>query len=121
MSMYRKAQGNVGEQLIARYLEKKGYTVIARNYQTRSGEIDLIAQKDDTIAFIEVKWRKNDEIDPTTVISYSKQKKIIATARHFIAHNDNDEIIYRFDVGIVCAKNDTPYISYISNAFMPYE
>jgi len=121
MNTYRQTQGNKGENLIAKHLEKHGYTIIARNYRTKSGEIDLIAQKNDTVAFVEVKWRKKDEIDPTTAINYPKQKKIIATARHFIAHHYEDEITYRFDVGIVCPKEGSPAIWYIPNAFVPYE
>ena len=51
-------KGKKGEFLAARYLEEKGYTVIARNYHSRYGEIDLICRKDSYLVFIEVKARK---------------------------------------------------------------
>lgn len=56
---YRKTLGEWGEQAAGTYLEKLGYEIIARNFHTRHGELDLIAMKDKCLCFIEVKTRSN--------------------------------------------------------------
>ncbi|MBE6008713.1 MAG: YraN family protein [Lachnospiraceae bacterium] len=108
-----KQKGDLGESLAAEYLIKKGYSIIGRNYRIRNAEIDIIAEKDGTIAFVEVKYRKNNALGtPAEAVNYAKQKKIISAALRFIAENGDDND-YRFDVCEV-----TPYgINHIENAF----
>ena len=55
-----RRRGNLGEDFAADYLEKEGYRILERNYATKLGEIDIIAQKDNFIAFVEVKARSED-------------------------------------------------------------
>ena len=119
MKLHNKNLGNDGELLIAQQLKSEGYTIIAHNYRTRTGEVDLIAQYGDTIAFIEVKTRSNQYGDLSEVITISKQKKICMAARQYIAeHNINDKVC-RFDVALIEYINHQPQpkIQYISNAF----
>lgn len=113
----KRLLGNRGEQAIADYLVKQGYTIIATNYQKRSGEIDLIAQKNELIAFIEVKLRTKNYFNISEVITFSKQRKIIATAQRFILEQSLFNHIYRFDVALVEYNNDNSVITYIKNAF----
>lgn len=58
--MTSKEMGNIGEAAVCKYLIKKGYKIIERNFSYRGGEIDIIAQDKSTIVFIEVKARKRD-------------------------------------------------------------
>ncbi len=97
----RKKLGNFGEDTIAAWLIQRSYTILERNYATRLGEIDLIAQKDDVIAFIEVKTRKNVYFHVATVVNKTKQRKMIKTALHYIMTHKLDEKIFRFDVATV--------------------
>ena len=55
-----KISGRKGEQLAADFLLKKGYKILQKNFRTRFGEIDLIAEKDSTIRIIEVRLRRGD-------------------------------------------------------------
>jgi len=60
MSFYRKTVGAKGEALACSYLLDNGYTVLERNFHTRFGELDIIAEKDTTIVFVEVKTKTSD-------------------------------------------------------------
>ena len=60
--MNNKILGNKGEQAAVQYLENHGYLIRERNYRARTGEIDIIASKGDTISFVEVKTRGSVEI-----------------------------------------------------------
>jgi len=112
---YRITKGKEGELLVAQHLQKEGYTVITHNYRKRFGEIDLIVQKDDTIAFVEVKWRHNPLIGP------SKQKKIIAIAKEFLSKHTNLDVVCRFDVALIEENNNSINLLYIPNAFTTFD
>lgn len=118
---YKITKGKEGELLVAQYLQKEGYTIIARNYQKQFGEIDLIAQKGDTIAFVEVKWRNNPLIDSAELIGPSKQKKIIAIAKYFLSQHTQQECVCRFDVALVEQNNNSINLQYIPNAFTTFD
>lgn len=114
----RRNFGNFGEDMIAAWLTQRSYTVLERNYTTRWGEIDLIAKKDDVIAFIEVKTRKKIYFSVATVVTRTKQKKIIRTAHHYILAHHLNEKIFRFDVATVTPDENNQYhVDYIENAF----
>lgn len=118
---YRIEKGKEGELLVAQYLQKKGYTIITQNYRKRYGEVDLIAQKNDVIAFVEVKWRHNPLIDPAELIGFSKQKKIISIAKEFVSKHTDKEFIYRFDVALIEESNNSINLQYIPNAFTTFD
>ena len=108
-----KQKGNIGEDLATEYLVENGYSVIKRNYRIRNAEIDIIAEKDGTVAFVEVKYRKNNALGtPAEAVNAAKQKKIISAALSFIAENGDDKD-YRFDVCEVTPKG----VNHIENAF----
>ncbi len=109
----RKKLGNLGEEKVARYLEQQGYTILARNFTSKSGELDLIAHKDDVIAFVEVKTRQHHYFATSQVVIPSKQRKIIKTAKYYIMVNQLSEKTFRFDIAIVSPMD----IEYIPNAF----
>src|SRR5689334_10726504 len=94
-------KGKRGELFVSQYLVKNGYSILHANYRHRLGEVDIIAKKDNVVAFVEVKLRNNPLIDPAEIITLSKQKKIVSVAKLFLAKHTNDEIICRFDVALV--------------------
>lgn len=121
MSIDRITFGKKAEAEVARYLIDHGYVVRAQNYTTRVGEIDLIAQKKDLIAFVEVKIRASMHFNLSEVITHSKQKKIISTALRYIHMHQLFHMVYRFDVALLEARLDHYTITYIENAFTKNE
>jgi len=96
-----KDLGQRGEQLIKSYLSEKGYEILERNYQKRTGEIDLIAKnpKKDEIVFIEVKTRKSETYGrPEEAVDMKKLKKIEKTALFWLNENRKTDVLWRIDV-----------------------
>lgn len=115
--MAKNLLGESGEALIAKSLIEEKFTILATNYRVSFGEIDIIAQKDDIIAFVEVKTRKQQFGAIGDLVNFSKQKKIIKTASHYISTHNFYNKTYRFDVAFVHAQEDKPQITYIKHAF----
>lgn len=111
------AFGFFGEDLVKNFLLKNNYTILTSNYRKKSGEIDIIAKKGNVIAFVEVKSRNATYFSNSEVIVQSKMKKIIKTAKIFIAEQRLHDCVYRFDVAIVEKTNTDFAINYIENAF----
>lgn len=80
----REAKGRRGEALAAWYLRFKGWRILARRVKTPRGEIDLIARRGSTVAFIEVKWREKAEELDQAVDSYRLRR--VAAAAEAVAH-----------------------------------
>lgn len=119
--MTTKATGDWGEALVASYLREHGYQLLASGYRCRFGEIDLIAEKDGVLCFIEVKLRSNLKYGmPREFVTASKQQKLCTTAQLYLSTHHLD-IPARFDVAEVytdaghSAQNTR--IEYIENAF----
>jgi putative endonuclease len=120
MTNQRLQLGKKGEQLVADYLKKQGYTICCMNYTQRCGEIDIIAEKKEVRAFVEVKLRRTNYFATSQVVTPAKQKKIGLTARHYnYQQSDNQEKVLRFDVALVEPNGDDYTITYIPNAFAP--
>ena len=117
MATPRRKLGDAGEEAVVKWLVQQRFTLLARNYTTRMGEIDLIVAKDDVIAFVEVKTRYTHYFPISEVITTSKQRKIISAAKHFILQNNFHDKVYRFDVATVIATNNEYLIEYLPNAF----
>ena len=110
-------RGYDAEAQVADYLTQRGYTILARNYTCRSGEIDIVARKQEVIACVEVKMRATHYFPLSQVVNYTKQKRIISAAHKFIAGlPERNRIVIRFDVALVHEQ-----IDYFSNAFTQSE
>ena len=80
-----KYTGNIGESLAEGYLIDKGYKILARNYKNKIGEIDIIAQENDRIIFVEVKSRASAKFGyPREAVNYYKQQKIRRVAEVYL-------------------------------------
>ena len=110
--------GKRGEELTAAWLEEKGYTILARNYHSRWGEIDLIAEKGEYLAFVEVKLRRSSKFStPREAVTPAKQHKLRQTALIYLAETGLD-CQPRFDVAeVYLGKNGTAQIEYYEDAF----
>ena len=114
-------KGKEGEKKAEDYLKEQGYRILYRNWRTRRGEIDIIAEKDGTLVFAEVKTLPASTLETVErVLGGIKQKKIIETAKCFLLENRQYSNSYiRFDVLIV----DVPFYSpvyHIKNAFSEF-
>lgn len=97
--MNNKSKGNLGENIAEIYLLLKGYTILERNFYVKGGEIDIIASKDDEIAIIEVKTRKDASFgDAKDAVTYYKKKSIIYATKCYINRNHLYDKKIRFDV-----------------------
>lgn len=116
--MSNQAQGHKGEEAAVRLLEQSGYRIIARNYRTRLGEIDIIAKDGGTVCFIEVKSRSSDRFGtPQEALSAAKQRKIAQVALLFLKKNGLLESAARFDVVSVLFGQGAVRAELIRNAF----
>lgn len=106
--MARVSRGAAGEVMAARYLRKKGYMLIAANYRTRFGEIDIIAADKKYIAFVEVKLRSGAAIyTPEEAVTPLKQQKIVKAAMQYLQMHPSD-LQPRFDVIAIVADDRDP-------------
>jgi putative endonuclease len=111
--------GKKGEELASEYLRDSGFTVIFRNWQWGKHEIDIIAEKDNLIIFVEVKTRNSDfAMHPVTAITVEKQKSLIRAADGFIRTRKIDREA-RFDVISVIKKGESFETDHIEGAFYP--
>lgn len=96
----RRLVGNEQETKVQGYLQTQGYEILARNFYTKHGEIDIIAKKDGYLVFIEVKYRADGRYGaPEEAVDYRKQKKIIAAAQYYMYKNRiSFDTPCRFDV-----------------------
>ena len=87
--MGTKAIGDLGEIFAAKLYRKLGFNVTARNYHSRFGEIDLIAENDDNLCFVEVKTRNHSSLGtPAEAVDRRKQKKLTLTAMKYLEENE---------------------------------
>jgi len=131
MASEKVAIGQGGEALVQQYLLQQGWHIHQKNWHSRWGEIDIIAQCDRTLAFVEVKTRKRSGWDAGGVmaVSLSKQEKLIKTALSFLMKNPElNELNCRFDIALVSyflnrMNKESSYNfllqEYIENAFIP--
>lgn len=112
--------GKQAENLVCEYLIAKGFTIRERNWRpkTSKSEIDIIAQKDDILAFVEVKARTDRDVDPTEAITPEKIKNVVRGANAYLNMMDHD-LFYRFDVAAVNGDADDYVLDYLEDAFLP--
>ena len=117
--MKTKQLGDKGEALVADYLKKEKFRIIARNYRQRNGEIDLIAKDKGVLVFVEVKTRRSLQFgNPAEAVNYYKQKKIIKVAQWYLQQKNMLDQSCRFDVVEVYYENTENYrVHQIKNAF----
>ena len=115
-----KKTGDDAERIAERFLVRQGLTLVARNYRSRYGEIDLIMHQAGTLVFVEVKLRKlakgkADFGGALASITASKQAKIIATAQHYLAGMKHLPPC-RFDAVLLNGMNIND-VEWLTNAF----
>ncbi|MBE6894185.1 MAG: YraN family protein [Ruminococcaceae bacterium] len=112
----KKVIGKVGEEKVTWKYRLKGYKILARNFNCRYGELDIVVQKGKTIVVVEVKTRKNDKFaQAKEFVDYRKQERIKNTTNIFLQKNKLTDYNIRFDVAEVYTESNI--VNIIENAF----
>jgi putative endonuclease len=112
--------GKRGEALAAEYLQEKGYEILATNWVFQKAEIDILAQKENTLAVVEVKTRSS--IDFGLPQDFVKQKKIqllVKAVNAYVSENDLD-LEVRFDIIAINKKGQEFVIEHLTDAFFHF-
>ena len=108
-----KELGKWGEEQALKYLKRSGYKILKRNYKNPFGEVDIIAEKDDTVAFIEVKTRLSENYGaPSEAVNNRRRNKYIQAAKYYFYGKQIEKTV-RFDI-IEILRGE---INHIENAF----
>lgn len=111
--------GRNGETLAARMLQRHGWRILDRNYRAGRREIDLVARRGRTVAFIEVKTRAGTGFgDPLEAVTARKRTEISRVARDWIARRGRPGDEYRFDaIAIVWERGARPRVRHVEDAW----
>jgi len=116
--MENKELGKKGEETALRFLKKRGYRIIEKNYVCKMGEMDIIAKDKDTLAFIEVKTRTSTEFGPPQLaVNSSKQRQLSKVALNYLKEKQLEDVKARFDVVAILLEQKREEIELIKDAF----
>ncbi|WP_374505227.1 YraN family protein [Flavobacterium sp.] len=112
--------GKLGEELAVEYLQKEGYTILETNWIFQKAEIDILAQKDNTLAVVEVKTRSSIDFGlPQDFVKPKKIQLLVKAVNAYVTENDLD-VDVRFDI-IAITKNSQDFvIEHLTDAFFHF-
>jgi len=118
MSATRQAFGVLGEQIAERWLRRHGWRVVQRRFRSGHRDIDLVVERQGTVAFVEVKARKGDDFgSPVEAVNWAKQKELSRSAAVWIDRHGKPFESYRFDVIGVLVQGERVRVRHVPNAF----
>ncbi len=118
MSAATQAFGEVGERVAERWLRRKGWRIVQRRFRNGHRDIDLVAQRDEIVAFVEVKARRGAEFGlPVEAVNWRKQRELTRSAHVWIERFGRPDDVYRFDVIGVLVAGPTVRIRHVEDAF----
>jgi putative endonuclease len=118
----KKLLGQWGEKRCEKFLRRKGFKTLARNFRCKTGELDLVVvDTDGSLVFVEVKTRANEDFSPSeSAITSAKKTRMLRAARYFLSTHQIEDRPFRFDVvTIVLSDKGRPQIRHYENAFIP--
>ena len=116
----RQRLGTAGEDIACAELERLGYRILERNYRSRFGEIDIVAQEDDTVVFVEVKTKTSGDFgDPVEEVTAQKQRQIVSMGEEYYSFRCRPDTQCRFDVVSVDLSVMPARITVYQDAFRP--
>ena len=118
MSAATQAFGELGERIAERWLRRQGWRVVMRRFRSGHRDIDLVVEREGTVAFVEVKARSGREFgDPVEAVNWRKQRELARSASVWIDRHGRPTDSYRFDVIGVLMEGERVRIRHIPNAF----
>ncbi len=112
--------GKLGEEKAAALLQQKGYVIHARNYRYLKAEIDIIAQKSDILAVVEVKSRNTNFLETLSDSINPKKRRLLVMAADYFVNERNLDVEVRFDIITLLQKGSQLELEHIENAFYPF-
>ena len=110
--------GKKGEQLAIDYLLENGYTIVEKNYRFQKAEVDIIAQKENVLAVVEVKTRSTDYFgNPQDFVNPKKIKLLVSAIDNYVVEKDLDVEI-RFDIIAIIKQKSDFKIEHLKDAFL---
>lgn len=118
MAKVKQQLGQRGEQLAAAHLQQQGYHIVATNWRCTHGELDIVAEQDGTLVFVEVRTRYTDSTEYAfESITPRKQKRLEALAQAYLAAHDLEEAAWRIDViAVAVRRSGKPVLDHVENA-----
>jgi putative endonuclease len=118
MSTHNQILGVRGERIAERWLQRKGWRVLQRRFRDGHRDVDLIAERSGTIAFVEVKARSGAEFGtPVEAVDWRKRRELVRSARMWISRHGQPGESYRFDVIGVLMAQERVFVRHVENAF----
>ncbi len=116
-----RAAGDRGEDRAAKFLQRRGLTLLDRNVTLRVGELDLVMADGQTLVFVEVRLRREDGlVAADESVSVAKRRRLARAAGAYLARNENlADRPARFDVVAIHARGNNNEITWIQDAFAP--
>ena len=109
--------GKEGEEMAVNYLQKKGYSILERNYRFQKAEVDIIAQLKDTLAIVEVKTRSTADFgNPQDFVKPKQIQRLVSAVHEYVTINNLD-VEVRFDIIAIIKENKTVKLEHLENAF----
>ena len=109
--------GKLGEELAVNYLQKNGYSILETNWIFQKAEIDIIAQKENVLAIVEVKTRSSIEFGlPQDFVKPKKIQLLVKAVNEYVISNDLD-VEVRFDIIAISKEENDFKIEHIEDAF----
>ena len=118
MSAARQAFGELGERIAERWLRRRGWRVVQRRFRIGHRDIDLVVERDGTVAFVEVKARKGAAFGgPVQAVDHRKRRQLERSAMVWIDRHGQEAESYRFDVVGVLLDGADVRVCHVENAF----
>lgn len=118
MSTDTQAFGELGERVAERWLRRQGWRIVQRRFRSGHRDIDLVAERDGTVAFVEVKARRGTAFgDPVEAVNWRKRKELTRSAQVWVARHGRAGEAYRFDVIGVLMAGERVLIRHVPDAF----
>ena len=118
MTAAMQAFGEIGERIAERWLRRQGWRVVQRRFRNGRRDIDLVVERDGTVAFVEVKARKGAGFGgPVEAVNWRKQRELARSAHVWIDRHGRERESYRFDVIGVLVDGDRVRVRHVENAF----
>lgn len=118
MTPHNQVLGLRGERIAERWLTRKGWRVLQRRFRDGHRDLDLIAERSGTVAFVEVKARSGAGFGtPVEAVDWRKRRELIRSARMWISRHGQPGEEYRFDVIGVLLREERVLVRHVENAF----
>lgn len=117
MKQFNRLKGKEGEEMAESYLRKQGYRIIEMNHQTKFGELDIIATKNNILVFVEVKFKQTEDFGtPEEMIGKNKLTQVQRTAEMYLLNNPDIAKKYeKYQIDAICIVEETGRITHYEN------